>query len=57
MVLVSGWNELTAGAWHADAGMAGNYSFIGKPLGLGDWLFVDEFNQEFNRDLEPMTAG
>ena len=57
IVLVSGWNELTAGAWNADAGMAGNYTFMGKPLQLGGWFFVDEFNAEFNRDLEPMKSG
>jgi hypothetical protein len=57
IVLVSGWNELTAGAWNADSGMAGQYSFMGNQLQTGGWYFVDEFNEEFNRDLEPMTGG
>jgi hypothetical protein len=57
IVLVSGWNELTAGAWNADSGMAGQYSFMGNKLQTGGWYFVDEFNEEFNRDLEPMTGG
>ena len=57
IVLVSGWNELTAGAWNADANMAGNYKFMGQTLNLNDWFFVDEFNMEFNRDIEPPKGG
>jgi hypothetical protein len=57
IVLVTGWNELTAGAWTAEGGMVGNYSFMGRELKSGDYYFVDEFNAEFNRDLEPMAGG
>jgi hypothetical protein len=63
MLLVTGWNEWTAGAWNGDAGMSNAYNFMGKDMALdlgpgeGHWFFVDEFNAEFNRDIEPMKGG
>ena len=39
-VLVTGWNEWIAGRWRID--WAGNR-----------WTFVDQFNQEYSRDVEP----
>lgn len=41
-VLVTGWNEWIAGRW-------------GEPK--GPLVFVDQFDQEFSRDIEPMTGG
>ena len=41
-VLVTGWNEWIAGRW-------------GKPD--GPLVFVDQLDQEFSRDIEPMTGG
>jgi hypothetical protein len=41
-VMVTGWNEWTAGRW-------------GKPG--GPIVFVDQFDQEFSRDIEPMKGG
>ncbi len=41
-VMVTGWNEWTAGRW-------------GKPD--GPIVFVDQFDQEFSRDIEPMKGG
>ena len=29
----------------------------GKPIELGDKYFIDQYNQEFSRDIEPMTGG
>ena len=40
--MVTGWNEWIAGRW----GKAG------EPL-----IFVDQFDQEFSRDIEPMKGG
>jgi hypothetical protein len=59
MLFVTGWNEWTAGAWNADAGMASAFNFLGKALDQtpGSWFFVDEFNSEYNRDIEPMKGG
>ena len=41
-VLVTGWNEWIAGRW-------------GEPK--GPLVFVDQLDQEFSRDIEPMTGG
>jgi hypothetical protein len=59
LTLVTGWNEWTAGAWNMDVGSAANYNFLDKPMDQdpGHWFFVDQFNEEFNRDIEPMKGG
>ena len=59
VITVTGWNELTAGAWNMDVASAATYNFMGSPLEQdpGRWYFVDEFNMEFNRDIEPMKDG
>jgi hypothetical protein len=41
-VMITGWNEWTAGRWSAP----------GKPI-----MFVDQFNEEFSRDIEPEKGG
>jgi hypothetical protein len=41
-VMVTGWNEWTAGRWDRP----------GQPV-----VFVDQFNEEFSRDIEPMQGG
>jgi len=41
-VMVTGWNEWTAGRW-------------GQPN--GPIVFVDQFDEEFSRDIEPMKGG
>ena len=45
-VFVTGWNEWTAGFYKDWAG------FHAPPV-----VFVDQFTQEFSRDIEPMTGG
>ncbi len=40
-VMVTGWNEWTAG----------KFSRPGRPV-----VFVDQFNQEYSRDIEPVTG-
>ncbi len=44
-VFITGWNEWVASRFNSFAG----YS--------ADNIFVDEFNQEFSRDIEPMLGG
>ena len=54
VLCVTGWNEWKAGAWPADESLAGaKMKFRGVPVEVGTYYFVDEFNEEFNRDIEP----
>ena len=46
-VFVTGWNEWIAGRFDKDAPFHGS----------GPVTFVDQFNQEFSRDCEPMKGG
>jgi predicted secreted protein len=62
IVTVTGWNEWIAGAWDANyrdpAEMLGKFNFMGNILTKEKpFYFVDEFNMEFNRDIEPMKDG
>jgi hypothetical protein len=58
VVFVTQWNE-----WIAQRFVkCGTYStaateFLGKPLNCGDTHFIDDFNEEFSRDIEPMRGG
>ncbi len=67
-VFVTGWNEWTAGsvlmgndvekdlaAWDFYPGAA--LGRAGHPLHPGDVYFIDQYNQEFSRDVEPMKGG
>jgi hypothetical protein len=57
IITVTGWNELTAAAW-TNTAMYDVYYFMGKLLSAQNpFYFVDEFNMEFNRDIEPMQGG
>ncbi len=57
ILCITGWNEWKAGAWTVDAGLVGaGFKFQGRVCKEGDMYFVDEFNEEFNRDIEP-AAG
>lgn len=51
ITLVAGWNEWTASVWN-QAGVP----FLGPPNTGPYGYFVDEFNMQFNRDIEPMKA-
>jgi hypothetical protein len=52
IVMVTGWNEWTAAVW-TQAGVP----FLGAVTDDTQGHFVDEFNQEFDRDLEPTGEG
>lgn len=52
ILLVTGWNEWTAAVWETPGVV-----FLGRTTGPGQGHIVDEFNMEFNRDLEPMKGG
>jgi hypothetical protein len=58
VVFVTQWNE-----WIAQRFVkCGTYTtaatqFLGKPLECGDTHFIDDFNEEYSRDIEPMSGG
>jgi len=55
-VFVTGWNEWVAQRFvKPDRG--GPKEMIGLPLAAGDTYFVDQYNREFSRDIEPMRGG
>ncbi|MBC6996613.1 hypothetical protein QWY85_09145 [Neolewinella lacunae] len=52
-VFITGWNE-----WVAMRFTDGRAKQImGKPVQPGDTYFVDQYNEEFSRDIEPMRGG
>ncbi len=57
VVMVTGWNEWIAMRFIAP--MDGNPNFLGKPATAApeSTFFVDNYNEEFNRDIEPMKGG
>ncbi|MHB9011267.1 MAG: T9SS type A sorting domain-containing protein [Ignavibacteriaceae bacterium] len=61
IVTVTGWNEWIASAFDANVRepeMLNNWYFMGNVLTTSHpYYFVDEFNMEFNRDIEPMKGG
>lgn len=55
VIMVTQWNEWVAQRFIT--GPDGNPPFLGNPPVEGTSFFVDVFNQEFNRDIEPMKDG
>ena len=53
-VFVTGWNEWIAQRF---VSAKGGQTFLGRPLPPGGTFFVDQYNQEFSRDIEPMKGG
>jgi len=57
-LFITGWNE-----WVAQRQVFGGRSrhrvsgFIGEKLEPGDSWFIDAYNKEFSRDIEPMKGG
>lgn len=52
MTLVTGWNEWKASVWDHKG-----VPWFGVPIKPPHGYLVDQFNEEFNRDLEPMKGG
>jgi hypothetical protein len=54
VIMVTQWNE-----WIAQRNIwdQGNGIYAGRPIKNGDSWFVDEFTQEFTRDMAPMKGG
>ena len=65
ILMITGWNEWIAGRWSgAGAGAAGvgqkianEYIVSQDPTKKESTYFVDQFNPEYSRDLEPMKGG
>ena len=54
-LFITGWNEWIAGSFAAP--QAGWPSMLGNPCPLNGYYFVDEYDEEYSRDLEPMRGG
>ncbi len=55
MTFITGWNEWIAQRFIT--GLDGSPSFLGAPPTNGATYFVDQYNQEYSRDIEPMNGG
>ncbi len=50
-IFITGWNEWVAGRFDQW------YKYTGKDSYYPDALFVDQYNHEYSRDIEPMKGG
>lgn len=55
MAFITGWNEWVAQRFVINPGQ--QVDFLGRRLSPGETFFVDNYNAEFNRDIEPMKGG
>lgn len=56
-VFITGWNEWVAGRWRTgEDGFPAELHQMGVLRGPGKSAFIDAFNDEFNRDMEPADA-
>ena len=55
LVFVAGWNEWVAQRFVADKD--GSANFLGRSVKAGQTHFIDLYNREYNRDIEPMKEG
>ena len=63
LVMITGWNEWWAGRWGGSSGnlaqgqMICNEYRVNQSVPKYQWYYVDSFNTEYSRDIEPMTGG
>ena len=63
LIMITGWNEWWAGRWGGSAGNAAQGQTIAGEYKVDEknpkyqWYYVDAFNTEYSRDIEPMTGG
>lgn len=50
-IYINDWNEWIAGQFYSEAGV----TFMGRPG--SNFQFVDQYNAEFNRTIQPMKGG
>jgi len=53
-VFITGWNEWVAQRFISKEG---GQTFLGRRVASGGTYFVDQYDQEFSRDIEPMRGG
>lgn len=56
-LLITGWNEWTAGKWNENGKEYFANTFMAQPNSPHPYVYVDNFNAEFSRDVEPMSGG
>ncbi|MBF0441285.1 MAG: hypothetical protein HQK54_05220 [Oligoflexales bacterium] len=54
VVTITQWNEWIGGCFRSEHG---GDSFLFQTLAAGQCGFIDEFNREYSRDIEPMRGG
>jgi hypothetical protein len=52
-IFITGWNEWVAMRFSNGSAK----KMMGKTIEKGDVFFVDQYNEEFSRDIEPMKGG
>lgn len=52
IVFITGWNEWIAMRFIDGA----SNSFLGRPIQVGETYFVDQYNHEYSRDIEPVDG-
>ncbi|MBR2446494.1 MAG: hypothetical protein IKB28_07495 [Clostridia bacterium] len=63
LVMITGWNEWWAGRWGgsvdnpAQGQTICNEYRVNQSVPKYQWYYVDAFNTEYSRDIEPMTGG
>ncbi|RKX46909.1 MAG: hypothetical protein DRP64_02525, partial [Verrucomicrobia bacterium] len=55
MLFITGWNEWEMGAYYNTLDV--NYYLLGERVPQDGFFFVDSYNAEYNRDIEPMKGG
>ncbi|RKX40290.1 MAG: hypothetical protein DRP64_12850, partial [Verrucomicrobia bacterium] len=57
-LFITGWNEWVGGRWeHYEGDGLDGVQHLGVPVPIGGYYFVDQYNQEYSRDIEPMEGG
>lgn len=56
ILMVTGWNEWTAGRWEGDKALIANTYFADIKDPIKKSVYIDAFNAEFSRDIEPMKG-
>ena len=63
LIMITGWNEWWAGRWGGGSGNLAQGQTICNEYRVDEknpkyqWYYVDSFNTEYSRDIEPMTGG
>ena len=56
LIFITGWNEWVAQRFVKQANQPPG-QFIGRKLEVGETFFVDQYDQEYSRDIEPMRGA